>query len=96
MCFHLARKGSESESSNHLDLNERAGEGLIRGRVAVKQRRRCPLSTNALEIGFILGKLSSLFLCLKPSQAKHSLPRSVCSQRWAEGLCGGTQVPFIL
>lgn len=96
MCFHLARKDSESESSNHLGLKERTGEGLIRWRAAVKQRRKCPLSTNVLEIRFILAKLFSLFLCLKASQGKHSLTRSVCSQRWMEGLCGGMQVPFIL
>ena len=58
MCLHLARTDSESESSKHLGLKERAGEGLIRGRVAVKQRRKCLLSTNVLEMRFILAKLS--------------------------------------
>lgn len=90
MCFHLARKDSESESSNHLDLNKRAGEGLIRGRVAVKQRRKCPISTNVLEIRFILVKLSSLFLCLKPSQAKQSAQECVFPEVGGGAVWGNT------
>ena len=38
----------------------------------MKQMRKCPLSTNVLEIHFILAKLFSPFLCLKASQGKQS------------------------
>lgn len=48
------------------------------GGLAMEQGRKCPLSTNDLEIHFSLYKLFSLLLCLKVS-TKHSLTRSMSS-----------------